>query len=418
MNKPQIVKCCGGEILDSRGNPTVEATVILEDGSIGVASVPSGASVGIFEAHELRDKDKRFGGKGVLTAVSLIAGEINRALAGADAKNQALIDELMIKLDGTKNKSRLGANSILAVSLATARAAASSLGLPLYRHLGKDGDFALPCPMMNIMNGGAHAANNLEIQEFMIAPVGIRGFSEQLRAGAEIYKALGKILNERGYSTSVGDEGGYAPNLASDEAALDLITEAIHKAGYDESMVKLALDVAASGWFEDGGYTLSKSGKRLSADELIEYYTGLTQKYSIFSIEDGLGEEDYEGWQRLTERLSSRVLLVGDDLFVTNRERLQMGLDLKIANTILIKPNQIGSLSETLEVISLAKNAGYSAITSHRSGDTEDSFIADLAVAMGTKYIKSGAPCRSERLAKYNRLLKIEKELSENPNKP
>jgi enolase len=271
--------------------------------------------------------------------------------------------------------------------------------------------------MMNIMNGGAHAANNLEIQEFMIAPVGIRGFSEQLRAGAEIYKALGKILNERGYSTSVGDEGGYAPNLTSDEAALDLITEAIHKAGYDESMVKLALDVAASGWFEDGGYTLSKSGKRLSADELIDYYTGLTQKYSIFSIEDGLGEEDYEGWKRLTERLSSRVLLVGDDLFVTNRERLRMGLDLKIANTILIKPNQIGSLSETLDVISLAKNAGYSAITSHRSGDTEDSFIADLAVAMGTKYIKSGAPCRSERLAKYNRLLKIEKELSENQNK-
>lgn len=412
--KTAIKKISALEILDSRGNPTVEATVILEDGCTGVASVPSGASVGIFEAHELRDKGIRFGGRGVLQAVSLIEGEINSALAGKNAACQAEIDNLLLKLDGTKNKTRLGSNSILAVSLATARAAANSQGLPLYKYLSKSEKFTLPCPMMNIMNGGAHAANNLEIQEFMIAPVGIQSFSEQLRAGAEIYKALGKILKERGYSTSVGDEGGFAPNLSSDEEALELIGEAIIKAGYTYSQVKMALDVAASGWYSNASYTLAKSGKHLSAEELISYYSALIENYPIFSIEDGLGEEDYEGWRKLTDKLSSNVLLVGDDLFVTNKSRLLMGIDMKIANAILIKPNQIGSLSETVGVIGMARDNGYASITSHRSGDTEDSFIADLAVAMGTKYIKSGAPCRSERLAKYNRLLKIEKELSDN----
>ena len=402
------------EILDSRGNPTVEATVILADGSAGIASVPSGASVGIFEAHEMRDGEKRYGGRGVLRAVQMIEGEIKQRLLGEDATDSARLDELMITLDGTENKSRIGANSILAVSLAAARASASSLGLPLYKYLGASSKASLPCPMMNIMNGGAHAANNLEIQEFMIVPIGISGFSEKLRAGAEIYKALEKILKSRGYSTSVGDEGGFAPNLSSDEEALELIGEAITKAGYTYSQVKMALDVASSGWYEDGKYKLSKSGKSLSGKELIDYYASLISKYPIFSIEDGLGEEDYSGWQEMTKRLSEKVLLVGDDLFVTNRKRLKMGIDQKIANAILIKPNQIGSLSETVSVIKMGKENGYAPIVSHRSGDTEDSFIADLAVAMGAEFIKSGAPCRSERLSKYNRLLKIEKELSDN----
>ena len=401
------------EILDSRGNPTVEATVILCDGSHGTASVPSGASVGKFEAHEKRDKDQsRYGGRGVLTAVESVVGEIRSRLSGMDATRQDDVDQAMIALDGTENKSRLGANAILAVSLATARAAAVSLGLPLYEYLGARGDYALPYPMMNILNGGAHASNNLEIQEFMILPTGADSFAERMRMGAEIYKALGKILRDSGYSTSVGDEGGYAPNLGSDEEACRLIVRAIESSGYSTDKVKIALDVASSEWYTEGSYRQPKCGRRFSADELIGYYEDLIRQYPIISIEDGLSEEDYSGWERLTKRLGSKVTLVGDDLFVTNEKRVKMGIDLGIGNSVLIKPNQIGSLSETLRVIELAKKNGYKPIISHRSGDTEDSFIADLAVGVSVPFIKSGAPCRSERLAKYNRLLRIENEVT------
>lgn len=409
--KTKIIDISAIEILDSRGNPTVEATVTLECGATGCASVPSGASVGKYEAVELRDGDERFSGRGVLSAVDSVCTEIRDRLMGEDAARQEQIDLALIELDGTEDKRRLGANAILATSLATARAAASGLKLPLYKYLGGAVSDKLPCPMMNIMNGGAHASNNLEIQEFMIVPSGICGFSEQLRAGAETYRALGKLLESRGYSTAVGDEGGFAPTLSSDEAAIDFILEAISLAGYGIEEVKLALDVAASGWYTDHGYEMTKSGRRLAADELIEYYAELIKKYPIVSIEDGLGEEDIDGWRELTERLSGRVMLVGDDLFVTNEKRVQMGIDGGLGNAILIKPNQIGTLTETAKVIRLGGRHGYKTIASHRSGDTEDSFIADLSVGLGTEYIKSGAPCRSERLAKYNRLLKIENEL-------
>ncbi len=416
--KTAIVDIRALEILDSRGNPTVEAVVTLADGSVGTAAVPSGASVGKYEATELRDGDeKRFGGRGVLGAVRSIEGEIKERLIGMRAEEQAEIDEAMIELDGTDNKGRLGANATLAVSLAVARGAAASWGIPLYRYLGGATANRLPCPMMNIMNGGAHASNNLEIQEFMIAPIGIRGFSEQLRAGAEIYHKLGGLLRESGYSTAVGDEGGFAPNLNSDEEACELICRAIDAAGYNTCEVKLALDVAASGWYTERGYELTKSGRLLSADELTDHYAHLLDSYPIFSIEDGLGEEDLDGWREMTGRLSGEILLVGDDLFVTNEKRLGMGIELGIANAVLIKPNQIGTLTETARVIKRGAECGYVSIASHRSGDTEDSFIADLAVGLGTKYIKSGAPCRSERLSKYNRLLRIEQELHRNTQK-
>jgi len=417
MNKPQIVRCCAREILDSRGNPTIEATVFLADGTVGVASVPSGASTGIYEACELRDKNRRrYGGKGVQEAASQVMRVISPALAGSYASDQADIDRILCDLDGTENKSHLGANTILSVSLATARAAANWYHLPLYRYLGGTSAERLPVPMMNILNGGAHASNNVEIQEFMIAPVGATSFAEGLRMGAEIYHSLGKILRAKGYSTTVGDEGGYAPDLSDDEAALDLICHAIEDCGYDKKQVKIALDCAASEWFDEnqGLYRLPKREKNYSQSELIDRWEELAEKYPLFSIEDGLDQRDFEGWRILTKRLGDRLLLVGDDLFVTNEKRLREGIRQEAANAILVKPNQIGTLSEVLAVIQSAKNAGYSYIPSHRSGETEDTTLADLAVAVNAPFIKSGAPCRSERCAKYNRLLRIESSLGPN----
>lgn len=410
MNKPQILRCTAREILDSRGNPTVEAAVFLTDGTVGIASVPSGASTGIFEACEKRDGNKkRFGGKGVRSAVGSVTKIISPALTGMCITEQAEIDRILCELDGTENKSRLGANAILAVSLAAARAAASAYRLPLYRYLGGAGASRLPIPMMNILNGGAHAANNVEIQEFMIAPIGAESFSDALRIGSEIYHTLGEILRKKGYASTVGDEGGYAPNLSYDEEALELICHAIEECGYDTKKVQIALDCAASEWYgEDGSYRMPKRDKTYSRTALIENWAALSEKYPIFSIEDGLDQRDFEGWRALTERLGKRVLLVGDDLFVTNEKRLREGISRNIANTILIKPNQIGTLTETLNVIAAARDAGYRYIPSHRSGETEDTTLADLAVAVGAPLIKTGAPCRSERVAKYNRLLKIE----------
>ena len=415
----KIKNIYGLEIIDSRGNPTVRCKVVLEDGSVGVASVPSGASVGIFEAVELRDGDKtRYGGKGVLGAVKNINEVIRPALIGMDAEQRA-VDEKMIALDGTKNKSRLGANAILSVSLAVAQAAAKSMGIPLFGYIA---DYcegmaitetpALPCPMMNIVNGGAHAKNNLEIQEFMILPVGFEKFSERMRAGTEIYHALKKILTEEGYSFSIGDEGGFAPDFESDEVALDMICRAINAAGYD-GKVKLALDVASSEWYENGEYHLEKRDEKKTTEELMEYLQGLVEKYPIISIEYGLSEEDYEGHKKLTKLLGGKIMLVGDDLFATNKERLKTGIEGGMANAILIKLNQIGTLTETMDVINLAKSGGYEYIISHRSGETEDSFIADLAVGTGAKFIKTGAPRGSERLAKYNRLLEIDSHYSD-----
>lgn len=395
------------EILDSRGNPTVEAKVTLADGSIGIASVPSGASTGIHEAHELRDGDKsRYNGKGVLTAVNNVKEKIRPALIGMDGSDIEKIDDAMIALDGSKNKSNLGANAILAVSLANARAAAKSEGKELYQFLGKPENYRLPSPMFNLLNGGAHAANNIDIQEFMVVPHGLT-LSDAIRAGAEIYHTLGAILKSRGLSTGVGDEGGYAPNLTSDEEAIALLCQAINQAGYDTEKVGIALDVASSEWFENGRYLLPKRGVEMTADQLIDYYAELCEKYPIISIEDGVAEDDFEGWQRLTAKLGNKIMLVGDDLFVTNVERLSKGIELGMGNTILIKPNQIGSLSETMKVISLTKENGYGYIISHRSGDTPDSAIADISVATGAKFIKTGAPCRGERVAKYNRLTEI-----------
>jgi len=416
MNKPQITRCCAREILDSRGNPTVEATVFLADGTVGVASVPSGASTGIFEACELRDGDRRrYGGRGVLDAVSNVGKIISPALTGVCASEQSEVDRILCDLDGTENKSRLGANAILAVSLATARAAANWYHLPLYRYLGGAGAERLPIPMMNILNGGAHAANNVEIQEFMIAPIGATSFAEALRMGSEIYHTLGKILRTEGYSSTVGDEGGFAPDLHDDEEALDLICRAIDESGYNTDQIKIALDCAAGEWWgEDGSYRLPKRGKVYTRTGLIERWESLVEKYPLFSIEDGLDQRDFDGWREMTERIGKRVMLVGDDLFVTNEKRLCEGIRNGAANSILIKPNQIGTLTEVVRVIARARTAGYSFILSHRSGETEDVTLADLCVAMGAYYIKSGAPCRSERVAKYNRLLRIESALGPN----
>lgn len=413
MNKAQILRVCAREILDSRGNPTVEATVILTDGTVGVASVPSGASTGIFEAHEHRDGDKsRYGGKGVIDAALNVGKLISPALSGICATEQAEIDATMIELDGTPDKSDLGANSILAVSLAAARAAANSYHLPVYRYLGGISAFRLPVPMMNILNGGAHASNNVEIQEFMISPVGAKSFAEGIRLGSEIYHTLGEVLKKKGYGTTVGDEGGFAPNLSSDEEALDLICEAIQQSGNSSENIRIALDAAASEWYtSDGKYELRSRGKTMTSDELIAYWKRLSTEYPIFSIEDGLDQEDYEGWKKFTAELGNKVMLVGDDLFVTNETRLRKGIEDGIGNAILIKPNQIGTLTETMNVVEFAARNGYKFILSHRSGETEDTTIADIAVALGAEYIKSGAPCRGERVAKYNRLLRIESSL-------
>ena len=400
--------------MDSRSTPTVGAEVILEDGSRGFAISPSGASTGAYEAHEMRDGDtSRYSGKGVLKAVSAVNDMICPALRGYPADNQRLADRAMCELDGTENKSRLGANAILAVSLATAKAAAAHYKMPLYRYLGGINAQVLPRPMMNILNGGAHASNNIDIQEFMIIPFDICCFSEGLRRCSEIYKALGSILKEKGKSTGVGDEGGFAPDLDSDEAAIELITTAIEKAGYTAENTKIALDVASSEWYSGGEYLLPKRNVKMTADELIEYYERLAQKYPIISIEDGAAEEDWNGWKNLTERLGKRIQLVGDDLFVRNIKRFKKGIAEGAGNSILVKPNQIGTLSETMDVVEAARKNGYTAVISHRSGETEDTTVADLAVALNAGQIKTGAPCRSDRVAKYNRLLIIENELKQ-----
>jgi len=416
--KMTIEKVTGREILDSRGNPTVEAEVLLSDGTVATGTAPSGASTGEFEALELRDGDKsRYLGKGVTKAVENINTIINDAVKGLDASDTYKVDNAMIKADGTKDKSKLGANAILAVSIACARAAAKSLGIPLYRFLGGVSGNRLPVPMMNILNGGAHATNTVDVQEFMIMPVGAPSFKEALRWCAEIFHALSKILKERGLATSVGDEGGFAPNLSSDEETIETILEAVKKAGYEPGKdFMIAMDAASSEWKSEKGkgfYKQPKSGKEFTSDELIAHWESLIDKYPIISIEDGLDEEDWEGWQNMTARIGNRVQLVGDDLFVTNTERLSKGIRVGAGNSILIKLNQIGSVSETLEAIKMAHNAGYTAISSHRSGETADTTIADLAVALNTCQIKTGAPSRSERVAKYNQLLRIEEMLGD-----
>jgi enolase len=403
----------GREILDSRGNPTVEAEVVLDSGVGGWAAVPSGASTGTREAIELRDNDpKRYGGKGVRKAVAHVNGELRKALSGKDAVDQAGIDEIMLKLDGTPTKARLGANAILAVSLAVAQAAARDAKLPLYRYLAREKDLRLPVPMMNILNGGAHADNSVDFQEFMILPVGAPSFSEALRYGTEVFHALKAVLRDKKLATSVGDEGGFAPNLPSNEAALEIVIEAIEKAGYKAGKdIYVGLDVASSEFFANGNYELESEGKRFNSAEFVDYLASWVDKYPILSIEDGMAEGDWDGWKQLTERLGKRVQLVGDDLFVTNTEILQQGIERSIANSILIKLNQIGTLSETLAAIRMAHEAGYSAVVSHRSGETEDVTIADLAVATNAGQIKTGSLSRSDRVAKYNRLLRIEDEL-------
>ena len=415
MSYLEIEKVIGREIIDSRGNPTVEAEVWLADGTIGRGAAPSGASTGEFEALELRDGDKsRFGGKGVSKAVENINTTINEVLVGLDASDIYAVDAAMLKADGTKDKSNLGANAILAVSIAAARAAAISLDIPLYRFLGGVSGNKLPVPMMNILNGGAHAANTVDVQEFMIMPAGAPSFKEDLRWCTEVFHALQALLKSKGLATSVGDEGGFAPDLASDEEAIQYILEAIEKAGYVPGKdFVLAMDAASSEWkgSKKGEYKLPKCGKVFTSEELVEHWKQLVEKYPIYSIEDGLDEEDWEGWQHMTKELGGKVQLVGDDLFVTNTERLSKGISLGCGNSILIKLNQIGSVSETLEAIKMAHKAGYTAIASHRSGETEDTTIADLAVALNTCQIKTGAPSRSERVAKYNQLLRIEEEL-------
>ena len=418
MNNLQIEKVYGREIIDSRGNPTVEAEVTLADGTVGRGASPSGASTGEFEALELRDGDKsRFGGKGVSKAVANINEKIAPALRGADASDIYAVDKIMIDLDGTKDKSNLGANAILAVSLAASHAAAKSLGVPLYRFFGGVNANTLPVPMMNILNGGVHAANSVDIQEFMIMPVGAKSFREGLRWSTEVFHALQKLLKDEGKTTAVGDEGGFAPDLKSDEDTIEHILQAVRNAGYEP--VKdfvLAMDAASSEWKSEKGkgfYHQSKSGKDFTSDELIAHWKSLIEKYPIYSIEDGLDEEDWEGWQKMTAELGHKVQLVGDDLFVTNTERLAKGIRLGAGNAILIKLNQIGSVSETLNAIKMAQNAGMRAIVSHRSGETEDTTIADLAVALNAGEIKTGAPSRSERVAKYNQLLRIEEDLGD-----
>ncbi len=407
----KIKSVCAEEILDSRGNPTVEAAVLLEDGTGGSAAVPSGASTGKHEALELRDGDKkRYGGKGTLQAADNVNCVICPALSGFQL-NQQRIDKKLLQLDDTEDKSNLGANAMLAVSLAAAKAGAQVARLPLYRYIGGVQAVRLPIPMMNVLNGGAHADNNVDVQEFMIMPQGFDSFSQALQAGSEIYHTLGKILQQDGKPTGVGDEGGYAPNLSGEEEALDYLVSAITEAGYTTDQVKIALDAAASEWTEGEDYVLPKAGTRLTVEELIDKWDALSLKYPIVSIEDGLGEDDFTGWAQMTRRLGGRIALVGDDLFVTNTGRLQQGIRQSVGNAILIKPNQIGTLSETLQVICLARENGYRTIISHRSGETEDTSIADIAVGVNAGYIKCGAPCRSERVAKYNRLLRIEVQL-------
>ncbi len=411
-----IVEIIGREILDSRGNPTVEADVILEDGTLGRAAVPSGASTGEYEAVELRDGDKsRYLGKGVLNAVKSVNGEIADALAGMDALEQQLVDRAMLELDGTPNKAKLGANAVLAVSMATARAAAAYLQIPLYRYLGGVQASILPVPMMNILNGGAHADNSVDPQEFMIAPHGAETFSDALRMGAEVFHTLKGVLKKKGYATSVGDEGGFAPNLKSNEEAIEVILEAIDKAGYKAGeQISLALDPASSEFFdkEKKKYVFKKSDKsEYTSEQMVEFWAKWASQYPIISIEDGMDENDWDGWKLLTEKIGDKVQLVGDDLFVTNSARLAQGIEKGVANSILVKVNQIGSLTETLDAMALAASAGYTAMVSHRSGETEDTFIADLAVATGAGQIKTGSASRTDRIAKYNQLLRIEEEL-------
>ena len=419
MHNNYLIKTVHGrEILDSRGNPTVEVDVILENGVRGRASVPSGASTGILEAHELRDGDKsRYLGRGVLKAVSSVNTEINEALKGKDVTNQEELDRLLIELDGTPNKSRLGANAILAVSLASAKAAANALGLPLYRYLGGEDAHVLPVPMMNILNGGAHATNNVDIQEFMIMPVSAPTWSEGVRRCAEVFHTLKAVLKENNIPfTGVGDEGGYAPMLEKDEDALAMIVSAIKQAGYEPGRdFMIAIDAASSEWFDEelDAYHLPKDGRLLSRQQLIDMWIEFADKYPIISLEDGMGETDWEGWDMLTKALGNRIQLVGDDLFVTNTDLLKKGIDRGVANSILVKVNQIGTLTETLEAIRMAREAGYTAIVSHRSGETEDTTIADIVVAVNAGQIKTGAPSRSDRVAKYNQLIRIEEELAE-----
>ncbi|MCE5194748.1 MAG: phosphopyruvate hydratase [Nitrospiraceae bacterium] len=408
----QITDVHAREIIDSRGNPTIEAEVYLDSGAIGRAAVPSGASTGQREALELRDGGKRFFGKGVLNAVTNIVKEIGPAIRGLDSYDQTYIDNLLIELDGTENKSRLGANAILGASLAVCKASADEAGMPLYRYIGGCNVKQLPIPMMNILNGGAHADNNLDIQEFMIMPLGLESFASALRAGVEIFHNLKTILKSKGLNTAVGDEGGFAPDLNGNEAAIELVMQAIEKAGYKPGKdVYIALDVAASELYSKNNYKFD--GKNISSEEIVSYYEKWTNKYPILSIEDGLAENDWKGWKMMTERLGKKVQLVGDDIFVTNTKILEKGIEEGIANSILIKLNQIGTLTETLDAIEMAKRAGYTAIISHRSGETEDTTIADLAVAVNAGFIKTGSLARSERVSKYNRLLRIEEELAD-----
>lgn len=414
-NYVEIIDVVARQILDSRAFPTVEVEVYLEDGTVGRASVPSGASTGSFEAVELRDGDKEvFGGKGVLKAVDHVNNEIAAEIIGLNAFDQVLIDKLMIELDGTKNKGNLGANAILGVSLAVAKAAAGSAGLPLYQYIGGVNAKTLPVPMMNIINGGSHADNNVDLQEFMVMALGAETFSQAIQMCSETYHVLKGILKNKGLATGVGDEGGFAPNLNSNEEAIQIIIEAIEKAGFTPGKdMYIALDPASSEFYEDGMYNLKGEDRKLTSAEMVDYYAELVEKYPIISIEDGMAEEDWDGWKLMTEKLGGKIQLVGDDLFVTNVERLKRGIDLGVANSILIKLNQIGSLTETLDAIEMANRAGYTAVISHRSGETEDATIADLAVALNAGQIKTGAPARSERVAKYNQLLRIEEELDE-----
>ena len=415
-----IVDVVAREILDSRGNPTVEADVLLESGVMGRAAVPSGASTGSREAVELRDGDRqRYGGKGVLKAVENINTEISEAIMGLDATEQSFIDAALIELDGTENKSRLGANAILAVSMAVAKAAGEESGLPLYRYFGGSGAMAMPVPMMNVINGGAHANNSLDIQEFMIIPMGSQSFRDALRCGAEVFHALKKLIEDKGLSTSVGDEGGFAPNLGSNSAALDLIMQAIERAGYmPGGDVVLGLDCASSEFFEGGKYKLRSEKLDLSAAQFVDYLAALADKYPIISIEDGMAESDWDGWQLLTQQLGKRVQLVGDDIFVTNARIIREGVKLGVANSVLIKVNQIGTLTETFAAIEIAKRSGYTAVISHRSGETEDTTIADIAVGSNAMQIKTGSLSRSDRVAKYNQLLRIEEDLGDSVSYP
>ena len=410
----KIIDIRGREILDSRGNPTVEADVILENGVIGRAAVPSGASTGQREAVELRDGDKsRYLGKGVLKAVAAVNGELRDAIIGMDATEQQAIDNKLIAIDGTNNKARLGANALLAISMATARAAANDAGVPLYRYFGGDAATTMPVPMMNIINGGSHADNSVDFQEFMIVPVGAANIAEAVRYGAEVFHALKKVLSDRGLSTAVGDEGGFAPDLSSNEAAIEVILEAIANAGFEAGKdIMLAMDTASSEFYHDGQYVLASEGRSLSSAEMVDLFESWVNKYPIISIEDGMDENDWDGWKLLTERIGDRIQLVGDDLFVTNTSILEQGIAKGIANSILIKVNQIGTLSETLAAIDMAKKAGYTAVMSHRSGETEDTTIADLAVATNVGQIKTGSLSRSDRVAKYNQLIRIEAELA------